>query len=404
LQNAADAAALAGAQVVKIDPNEARQTAIEVALLNFADGNAVQLADNPDNLPEGDVVIGRYNRSTKEFTPTLDGVNAVKVVARRTDTSLGGKVPLNFGPIAGIDTVNIERYAIAMTSGGTGAGLICLRPDGIGLIVNGTVTLAVVDVNDDGYDEGAIQVNSAADNATRLIGTPEIIADALNIWGDLSYTGGIIPEDFPFPIDTTAPPLPDPLCPDPPETCIPPPSWNPENDLGDANTVTITQGTHVFSPGYYSEGFRISGGDVTFEPGIYILGGNSKGQASGLVVSGNTTFSAEGVMFYITGDGVVNLAGTGELLITPPELGDYEGISIFQDRENTNDARIMGTNEMNLEGTLYFPKNHADLTGTGTGFGNQLIAWSMEVSGTGQILINYDGRYKSPGNKSYLVE
>ena len=109
-------------------------------------------------------------------------------------------------------------------------------------------------------------------------------------------------------------------------------------------------------------------------------------------------------MFYITGDGVVNLGGTGELRITPPELGLYEGMSIFQDRENTNDARIVGTNLMDLEGTLYFPKNHADLTGTGAGFGNQLIAWSMEVSGTGQILINYDGRYKSPGNKSYLVE
>ena len=125
---------------------------------------------------------------------------------------------LNFGPIAGVDNVNITRYAIAMTSGGTGAGLIALAPDGIGLKVNGTVTL---DVND-----GAIQVNSAADNATRLIGTPEILADELNVWGDVDPTGGIALEDLPFPIDNSAPPIPDPLCPDPPTTCLPPPTWN----------------------------------------------------------------------------------------------------------------------------------------------------------------------------------
>ena len=414
LQNAADAAALAGARVVKLDPNNARNTAIAVALLNFADGNAVELADNAGNLPNGDVVVGRYDRSIGEFTPTLDGVNAIKVVARRTDTSLGGPVPLNFGPIAGIDTVNIERHAIGMTSGGTGAGLIALRPDGIGLLLNGG---AIIDVND-----GAVQVNSADDNATRLIGTVELNADELNIWGDISATGGIDLDEYPFPINTSAPPIPDPLCPDPPTTCIPPPTWDPSADLGGGDTVTIEGGTHVFSPGFYSGGFRITGGDITFQPGVYILDGHSTGLKSGLVVAGNANLCAKGVMFYITGDGVLDLAGTGDIRVTPPDINDsdfcdpgftypsdlefeyYEGISIFQDRLNDNDARIVGTNLMDLDGTLYFPQNHLDLAGTGDGFGNQLIAWSIEISGTADIVINYDGRNKAPGNKSYLVE
>lgn len=422
LQNAADAAALAGAILVKIDPNEARMAAIAVALQNIADGNGVQLRDNPDNLPDGDIVIGWYDRDAGKFTPTLNGVNAVKVVARRTDTSIGGPVPINFGPVVGVDTVDIERYAIAMTSGGTGAGMICLRPDETGLIINGTVQFAVVDINDDGFDEGAIQVNSEDIDATRLIGTPELLADALNIWGDLSYTGGINPGEFPFPVDTSAPPLPDPLCPDPPEECLQPPYFDPGNDLGDPNGITIIEGSHTFAPGYYAQGFRITGGDVKFQPGIYILGGRSTGEKSGLVVGGDAVFCAKGVMVYITGDGVVDLSGSGILRITPPEWGSvdfcdpsftyppnldfetYEGVSIFQDRANTNDARIVGTNMMDLEGTLYFPNNHVDLTGTGAGFGNQLICWSAEVSGTGQILINYDGRHKSPGMRSYLVE
>lgn len=416
LQNAADAAALAGACFVKTDPNSARETAIAVALLNFADGNAVELTDNPDNLPDGDVVIGRYDRSIGEFTATLMGVNAVRVVARRTDTSLGGPVPLNFGPIAGVDNVNITRHAIAMTSGGTGAGLIALRPDGVGLLLNGG---ARVDVND-----GAIQVNSSADDATTLTGSKvELLADELNIWGDISTKPPGIPIDELPPIDTDAPPIPDPLCPDPPTTCLPPPSWDPSIDLGGGKTVKITEGTPPpFKPGFYSGGFRITGGNVTFEPGIYILGGSSTGQKSGLVVSGNTNLCAKGVMFYITGNGVVDLAGTGDIRVTPPDpestdfcrtgfkypldldFDNYEGISIFQDRANTNDARIVGTNLMDLDGTLYFPQNHLDVGGIGAGFGNQLIAWSIEVSGTSDIVINYDGRNKAPGNKSYLVE
>ncbi|MHC4744735.1 MAG: pilus assembly protein TadG-related protein, partial [Planctomycetota bacterium] len=137
LQNAADAAALSAAQIVKLDPNEARLRAIAVGMLNFADRDAVQIEDNPQNLPDGDVVIGRYDRDAGQFTPSLQGANAVKVVARRLETSLGGSVPINFGPIAGVDTVNIERYAIAITSGGSGAGIICLRPDEVGFLVNG---------------------------------------------------------------------------------------------------------------------------------------------------------------------------------------------------------------------------------------------------------------------------
>ena len=82
----------------------------------------------------------------------------------------------------------------------------------------------------------------------------------------------------------------------------------------------------------------------------------------------------------------------------------YEGISFFQARDNTNDARIVGTGLMDLDGTLYFPSNHLDLTGTGDGFGNQLIANTIEISGTGDITIMYDGRNRAAGTTSFLVE
>jgi hypothetical protein len=360
----------------------------------------------------------------RTFTPTTNAPNAVKAVARFNSDSLNGPVSLNFGPLAGVHTANVERYAIAMSSGGTGAGLISLDPNACpGLYINGTVA---IDVND-----GDMQVNADGEQCNKpcavdIDGQPEIMADSLNVVG--GYCPGVFEEDFP--VNTGVDPIPDPLCPDPPDVCIPPPTWNEADDLtpqydpnllpGDA--IQINEGDVVLEPGYYSGGLRITGGNVIMKPGIYILDGTSQGLTSGLVVAGNTNLCARGVMFYITGDGVVDLAGTGAIEVTPmtfdePQTAcdgslsfpdgayaEYEGISFFQDRDNTNEARITGTNLLDLDGTLYFSSNPVALSGTGDGFGNQLIAGTVEIKGTADITINYDGRNPAPGHKSYLVE
>jgi Flp pilus assembly protein TadG len=49
LQNAADAAALAGAQVVRSDPGRARDLALQLALANRAEGLPVEIDRNDDN-------------------------------------------------------------------------------------------------------------------------------------------------------------------------------------------------------------------------------------------------------------------------------------------------------------------------------------------------------------------
>ncbi|MBN2270319.1 MAG: hypothetical protein JXN61_06880 [Sedimentisphaerales bacterium] len=423
LQNAADAAALAGACLIKINPVEARRTAIEIAYENFADRNAVELVDNPDNLADGDVVIGWYSRMLRKFVAAPSPRNAVKVVVRRTDTSPGGPVPLNFGAISDVCDVSITRYAIAMTHGGTGAGVIALSPGEPaknptpGLLIHGG---AILDVND-----GMIQVNSEADNAVVFDGSSmELSAEELNLCGDLVAPAFDL-DALDFPIDDDAPPLPDPLCPDPPGDCLPPPSWDSSTDLSGGDTLKISGGTHVFEPGYYSGGFDITGGDIALKPGIYILGGGPAGKG-GLVIGGNAHFCAQGVMFYITENGKVDLAGGGPrdcyIRVTPPDpeitdfcgadfayppgfdFATYSGISIFQDRANDNPVKIRGTSLLDLDGALYFPQAHVDLGGTGDGFGNQLIAWTIEVAGDADIVINYRGDDPEPSHKSFLVE
>jgi len=417
LHNAADAAALAGAQIVKVDQSLARQQSIAIAGLNYADRLPVFLRDNQINDPNLDVVIGRYYRQTGVFAPTTDAPNAVKVVARRTAELPDGPVPLNFGPIADVDNANVARYAIAISSGTTGAGLICLAPEGTGLEITGNVT---IDVNN-----GDVQVNSETALAVDVHGTScELLADEMNVCGEADPQFDWTTVPFPVNQGPGVEPIPDPLCP-PDGLCLPPPTWDATNDLSGGETVTIPEGTYEFEPGYYSGGFDISGGTITLKPGIYVLGGGPKGKG-GLVVSGNANFCAKGVMFYITDNGQVDLTGTGDLRITPPEKPQedgpapdfcdpnyaypagmdwtYEGLSIFQDRQNTNEARIIGTSNLDLNGTLYFPSNHVELGGTGFQAGNQLIAWTVEVHGTGEININYDGRNPAVGYMSYLVE
>jgi hypothetical protein len=85
-------------------------------------------------------------------------------------------------------------------------------------------------------------------------------------------------------------------------------------------------------------------------------------------------------------------------------LAPYEGITIFQSPGNCNVAEINGTSELKMVGSLYFPCNKLNLGGTGDGFGNQLIARSMEISGNGLIRIHYDGRNPAFGTDTFLVE
>ena len=132
LQNAADAASLAGALVVKANVVlGTRDRADQLALANKAAGEPVQLSRNEANDPEGDIVLGRYDRQLRTFNPnpTPSVMNAVKVVARRTQGSPGGPLPTLFGRSFGVNTVGVSRSAIAVSAGTTGAGMLVLCPD-----------------------------------------------------------------------------------------------------------------------------------------------------------------------------------------------------------------------------------------------------------------------------------
>lgn len=376
LQNAADASALAAVQLVRTDQDAARQLAVQIAQANSAASEPVQLALNAANAADGDVVVGYFDRDVQTFTPTTESPNAVRVVARRTEGSAGGPLPLVFAGMVGVENANVTRDAIAMIGGGTGAGLITLnRTDPCSLLIRGNATLEV--------NNGDIQVNSNSNRAACTNGNPTVRTDLINIVGESnmresSVTGEIHEhQDY----------MPDPL------------AFLPEvNYVGWPNLGQINTGG-TYPPGYYAGGITLNAGhNVTLEPGIYVLDGE------GLRTNGNATLIAHNVMFFVVGSGVVHLNGTGQTVVTPPDSGTYEGVSIFTARDNTNDNLLNGTGLLDLQGTLYFPAAHVSVGGTGDGFGNQFIADTIEIFGTGVKTIVYDGRFPAVGNDVFLVE
>ena len=304
LHNAADAAALAGGPWVRRDQYHARILAQAVAAENFADGNSVMLDLNLDNDPNGDIIVGRYTydmyTATSTFTPydpcAVDPipVNALAVIASRDEVTRTGHLPsqnveFNFGPVAGIQNISVSGYwqgkrgpyAIAITGGGVGAGLVCLRWDLTGLHCHGTSTLTVKNLTDQ-FDDGGIHINSFDDELCLTTnGTPEIIADILSISADGFTQKG----DFTFPpepemyVNLRQPPIPDPL------------AWIKENppvkgeDLGNIRITTTNQIPATPIPaGYYSGGLDLNAGTeenpIQLGPGIYILGGDGNCEES----------------------------------------------------------------------------------------------------------------------------
>ena len=397
LQDAADAASLAGAMCVKTDTSQARDWAVRIANDNVAARQPVLVSRNDGNSADGDVVVGRFFSDTGVFDPTSSWPNAVQVVARRTETSLGGPLDLLFAPIVGLDHANVARLALAVCRGGTGKGLIVLNlEDDCSLDIRGTVALHV--------NCGAVHVNSSSPTAACSSGQPMIDAPDVNVVGDVDMPNAEITGE----INIDQPVLLDPL------RDLPDPTWDPASDLGTVRITGADTETVFLGPGYYSGGIQMTNnlGRLELSPGVYVLDG------AGLDVTGGTMI-AEGVMFYVidttpsdSPDSHVYLGGNANLTITPidfdrfsypPELAVYEGVAIFQARDNTNEATIIGTNDTYLEGAYYFPENHLNIGGTSDALGNQLIADTMYIHGTGDLTINYTGDDTAAGNEVFLI-
>lgn len=343
LHTTADAAALGGAQRVAADSQatqfaSTRQLAVDTAAANRAGGVSVVLDPNPSNTPGGDVVVGRWDSSTKTFTPDTTTPDSVQVRARRDGTQ-NGPLDLFFGSLFGTPSVQISRAAIAQLGAVPDPLILVLDLSRQGaLYLQGSASMSV--------PTGTVHVNSNNYCAVDLQGAVTLSAQRVDIVGNICGSTS-------SPVSTGELVEPDPLIglPYPSGLALP---------LGPQGKITIG-GT--YSPGRYPRGIDMLGGTATLLPGEYSFGNG--GGSKGIDLRGTALVTGDGVMLHIEQGARVDVSGGGGMQLKPPASGVYQGVTLFHHRNNitSNAFRVRGGGQFDVAGTLYIPRGHLDLGG-----------------------------------------
>jgi len=215
-----------------------------------------------------------------------------------------------------------------------------------------------------------VVVDSSSGSAMNSSGSAGVTATSIAVTGN---TAGCCYSPTPT---TGVPPEPDPL------------AGRAAPTVGGCDYISksISSATAILTPGVYCNGIVISGGtsNVTFMPGTYIL------QGGGFRVSGGGTLNGAGVTFYNTGNATyaynkVDISGGTMGTLSAPTSGPMEGMLFFQDRSITSGPTnaITGGSTLSLEGAIYFPTTPLTFTGGSSGSTGCSILVASTISFTG---------------------
>ena len=411
-QNAADAAALAGAYDLIRGTSNATAVTDATTIVTGASYNNLPTATVTVNIPP---VSGPYKGSTPYY---VQAVVTCPFTAHFIQVLPG---------VSGSQSVTAQAVAqIGFTSGG--AGVLALSPSGTGLSVGGSALLAI---------PGTIQVNSSTttsvNDAVKMTGTTKIQALTVNIAGgenlagsaSITNVGGIGPN----PVVLGAPSVPDLF------SFLPTPTTanGVVNTVQSASKLSVGSGTLTLNPGIYIGGIDIHGSThVTLNPGIYVLEGGGMNIAGSAVISDG----GKGVMFYNTGAdynpttgapdtsdpidpfnqsfpaadpaanfGPISLAGSAQITISPLSTAGnpFNGVVYYQRRANTQAVGITGSTTDATTGTIYAKWAALNLAGTMSSSA-QFVVNTVGVTGSGTITINYIGKNLGKAPQVYLVD
>ena len=347
MQTAADAAAISAAIALRLKQDATAAGRSVSALNRFTDGvNGVTVTVN--NPPASG--------------PSAGNANYVEVIIAQAK-------PPYFLKALGYSSITVSARAVG-SSTNSPACVFALDPTASGaLSVGGSSSMAL--------SCGAL-VDSSSASALSTNGGGALTATAIGVVGGYSGSGMT-----PTP-KTGIAPAPDPL------SYLTPPSVG---GCDHNNFHASGNGTVTLNRGVYCGGIQISGGPaVTFNSGLYILDGG------GFQVSGSATLSGTGVTFYNTYDSNnsyagVSLNGSGQVNLSAPTSGAYEGILFYQDPTVPSSgaaSSITGNSASTFDGAIYFKTTSLTYTGNSSSSGYTLIlARTVTVSGNSTIGDNY---------------
>jgi Flp pilus assembly protein TadG len=131
-----------------------------------------------------------------------------------------------------------------------------------------------------------------------------------------------------------------------PAFCTNPPNFQPS-------------GTYTLSPGCFTQNLSLKG-NVTFQPGVYILDGKN------LKINSNAVVTGTNVTFVLKNGATLDFAGTATIKLTAPDAASgepYPGILFWGAPDNNAAHKITGDSSSFFSGAMYLPDDAVQFTG-----------------------------------------
>ena len=350
LQNAADAAAVAGGHELRLgnSSSTATSTASQEATRNgFDAGSGTITVSSPPS-------SGGYSGDSL----------AVEVSLAETAMTFFSQLVMDFTP-------TITARAVARLGSDSEACVLALGSTEAKAIEAGGNPSVV-------FNGCQVASNSDAANSIYVGGAATLEADCATTVGGIS---GDIDLDCSSPA-TGAREVDDPFASLPSPTVGSCDETNYKVNSGDSFNI---------SAGTFCSGFEISGGgSVTMAAGTYIVdGGVFKINGGGELIGSNVTIIlVNGATAWVSGGAEVDLSAS--------TTGDYAGIVFFQDEDTVSGTnnKFTGGSTMEINGAIYFPSQDVEFTG-GASIGGpdctQIVAQTVSFGGDATLSSDCDG-------------
>lgn len=416
-QNAADAAALAGARYVaasqcKSNPSlgnsacaPAVAAALKVAQLNGYGDGVTNCTSNCSALSRAVTVKIPPGPEAVEYD---NAPGAVEVIVNSHRGSL-------FSGLLGMANWNVGTMATAANQIDIALGFsfLALDPNCPSVTLTGSTGSGLT-------AGGSVQVDATCAGGLKIQGNASITvtSGACNVSGPSIQTGGKATVNCT--VNTNSPVVPDPLA-NLPAPAVQPlaaaptsldvPANSPPSNCPSALASPATclfsasfKNTHWrLHPGTYPGGLQLNAGTFYLEPGIYYFaGGGFQAGGNGVevdsVATGTTTVGG-GVLLYNTSDPAagtpcsgagcgagITLNGSGAVInLLPYQSDPYKGLVIFQDRTLSATDILNGSSSgLNVTGTVYAPLAMVQINGSNSVATNtQVIAYDFQFNGSG---------------------
>jgi hypothetical protein len=286
---------------------------------------------------------------------------------RAVEIEIEESLPRTFSSIFGAGTVLTAGRAVALISEGVPTCVLALHPSASGAVTfTGSTGTILVGCN--------VHSNSLAGGSAIVNGAASVQADCLSASGTVSVNNGLTLTSCTAPYEH-ADIVPDPYAamaiPAVPAGCTNNPNNTPQS------VITVSPGT------FCSLDFK---GDVTLQPGVYVIKGD-------LTINSTATVRGNGVTLYFDGTGTTKFNGGATIQLSAPTTGPFAGMLMFGDRNAAVTHVINGNSSSFFNGALYARRAAIQMLGGGSAAGGctQVVAQTVVFSGNSQVGMDCTG-------------